>query len=85
MIYPTRAAVLVTAAGAPVALAVAVLAPGRWYVSLAWPLAMLVLTALDALLGAKPAAATADLRLPRSASGVPIASRLTLRCLGFRE
>jgi uncharacterized protein (DUF58 family) len=68
MIYPTRAAVLATAAGAPVALAVAVLAPGRWYAGLAWPIAVLVLTAIDVLLGAAPKAATADLRLPRSAS-----------------
>ena len=68
MIYPTRAAVLVTAAGAPVALAVAVLAPGRWYAGLAWPLAMLVLTLVDALLGAGPKAGSAELRLPRAAS-----------------
>ena len=68
MISPTRAAVLVTAAGAPVALAVAVLAPGRWYAGLAWPLAMLVLTLVDALLGAGPKAGSAELRLPRAAS-----------------
>ena len=68
MIYPTRSAVLATAAGAPVALAVAVLEPGRWYAGLAWPLAMLLLTLLDAVLGAAPAAASAELRLPRYAS-----------------
>jgi uncharacterized protein (DUF58 family) len=68
LIYPTRAAVLATAAGAPVALAVAVLAPGRWYAGLAWPLAMLVLSLIDALVGPRPRAATAELRLPRSAS-----------------
>jgi uncharacterized protein (DUF58 family) len=47
---------------------VAVLAPGRWYAGLAWPLAMLVLTLVDALLGARSTTATAELRLPRSAS-----------------
>lgn len=68
MIYPTRAAVLATAAGAPVALAVAVLAPGRWYAGLAWPVALLVLTLVDALIGARPASGSAELRLPHSAS-----------------
>ena len=67
MITPTRAAVLATAMGAPVALAIAVLTPERWYAGLAWPVAVLVLTLIDALLGAAPAAATAELKLPRSA------------------
>jgi uncharacterized protein (DUF58 family) len=56
------------AAGAPVALAVAVLAPGRWCAGLAWPLAVIVLCVIDALLGARTSAATAELRLPRSPS-----------------
>jgi len=68
MLYPTRAAVLATAAGAPVALAIAVLAPERWYAGLAWPFAVVVLTLLDALRGAGPATASVELRLPRSAS-----------------
>ncbi len=68
MIYPTRASVLVTAAGAPFALAIAVLAPERWYAGLAWPLAMLLLTALDTVVGAHPKAGTAALELPRAAS-----------------
>ena len=49
MIYPTRSAVIATAAGAPVALAVAAIMPGRWFLALAWPLAMVLLFALDAL------------------------------------
>ena len=49
MIYPTRSAVIVTAAGAPVALALAAIMPGRWFLALAWPLAMVLLFALDAL------------------------------------
>lgn len=67
MLYPTRAAVLATAAGAPLALAVAVFAPERWYAGLAWPAAVLILTLIDALLGAGPATASAVLKLPRSA------------------
>lgn len=68
MITPTRAAVFATAAGAPVALAVAVLAPERWYAGLAWPLAVVLLTLLDGLRGSGPRAGSAELRLPRSAS-----------------
>ena len=49
MIYPTRSAVIATAAGAPVALAVAAIMPGRWFLALAWPLAIILLFALDAL------------------------------------
>jgi len=49
LIYPTRSAVIATAAGAPVALAVAAIMPGRWFLALAWPLAIILLFALDAL------------------------------------
>ena len=62
MIYPTRTAVIATAAGAPFALVFAALQPGRWYLALAWPLAILVLCAFDALQGF--ATATAGLDLP---------------------
>lgn len=48
MIYPTRWAVLATAAGAPFALAVAAIMPDRWHIALAWPLAVLLLCAFDA-------------------------------------
>src|SRR6478736_996700 len=67
MLYPTRAAVLATAAGAPVALAIAVLAPERWYAGLAWPFAVVVLTLVDALRGAGPPMASVELSLPRTA------------------
>ena len=60
MIYPTRAAVLATAAGAPVALAVAAAAPGRWFLALAWPLAVLLLCVVDALRGAGRSTARVD-------------------------
>ncbi|PTS77664.1 DUF58 domain-containing protein, partial [Sphingomonas sp. HMWF008] len=49
MIYPTRTAVLAAAAGAPFALLVAVALPDRWYVGLAWPIAVLALTLVDGL------------------------------------
>jgi uncharacterized protein (DUF58 family) len=68
VISPTRGAVLATAAGAPVALAIAVLAPERWFAGLAWPAAVLLLTLIDALIGEGPRAASVDLRLPRAAS-----------------
>ena len=49
MIYPTRWAVIATSVGAPIALAVAAAMPGRWFLALAWPLAILLLCAFDAL------------------------------------
>jgi len=71
LIYPTRMAVLAAAIGAPVALLVALLFPGRWYAGLGWPLAVMVLVAADALLGRGRASAT--LALPHAASvGVPL-------------
>ena len=54
-VYPTRAAVLLAALGAPVALLVAVLAPGRWYAGLLWPLLVVALTLADAVLGSRRA------------------------------
>ncbi|MGE5722216.1 MAG: DUF58 domain-containing protein [Sphingomonadales bacterium] len=53
MIYPTRAAVVAAAAGAPFALLTAAFAPDRWYLGLAWPVAVLALAALDAVTGAR--------------------------------
>jgi uncharacterized protein (DUF58 family) len=61
LIYPTRAAVIATAAGAPVALVVAAIAPGRWFLALAWPLAVIMLCAVDALRARGPAKARVDL------------------------
>ena len=60
MIYPTRSAVIATAAGAPVALAVAAVAPGRWFLALAWPLAVIVLCLVDALRARGPGRARVD-------------------------
>lgn len=60
MIYPTRTAVIATAAGAPLALAFAAVQPGRWFVALAWPLAIVLLTLLDAVRGIASATARVD-------------------------
>ena len=61
MIYPTRSAVIATAAGAPIGLAFAAMQPGRWYLAFAWPLAILLLCAFDALRGFSSASASVDL------------------------
>ncbi len=61
MIYPTRTAVIATAAGAPVALAVAAAMPGRWFLALAWPLAIVLLCVIDAFRGIGSATARVDL------------------------
>jgi uncharacterized protein (DUF58 family) len=53
LIYPTRAAVMAAAAGVPFTFAVAALMPERWYVGMAWPLAVLLLTLADALAAAR--------------------------------
>ena len=60
MIYPTRTAVIATAAGAPFALAFAAIEPGRWILALAWPLAIVLLTAFDAVRGIGGASARFD-------------------------
>lgn len=79
MIYPTRAAILIVGAGAPLALLVAVFAPAHWYAGLAWPVAVLLLAGADALAGPRPAQATARLDLPRDAAvGEEIAATVTV-------
>jgi uncharacterized protein (DUF58 family) len=61
LIYPTRAAVIATAAGAPIALIFVAMQPGRWVLAAAWPLAILLLTLLDAMRGNAPASARVDM------------------------
>ncbi len=68
MIYPTRAAILTAAAGAPVALLGALLLPGRWYAALAWPVAVLALVAFDGMRGLRRGGVQARLDAPRTAS-----------------
>ena len=65
MIYPTKRAVIATAAGAPFALGIAAVAPGRWALGLAWPVAMLLLCVIDALRGLGNG--SARIELPRAA------------------
>jgi uncharacterized protein (DUF58 family) len=60
LIYPTRAAVIATAAGVPVALAVAAAAPGQWFLALAWPAAIILLCVIDALRATGSANARVD-------------------------
>jgi uncharacterized protein (DUF58 family) len=60
LIYPTRLAVIAAAAGAPIALAVAAAMPGNWFLTLAWPLAILLLCAFDANRSAGRASARID-------------------------
>jgi uncharacterized protein (DUF58 family) len=60
LIYPTRTAVIATAAGAPLALGFAAIEPGRWFLALAWPLTMILLCVFDAMRGAASATAQVD-------------------------
>lgn len=79
MIYPTRLAIWAAAAGAPVALLVAVLLPARWYAGLAWPAAVLLLAIADALFGARLGQAAIRIDLPRNAGvGTDIDAKLTV-------
>jgi hypothetical protein len=77
LIYPTRTAVLAAAAGAPVALLVAVLMPSRWYAGLAWPAAVLLLTLLDAITGVRKGSARID-RLPSVSVGATVDAKVTV-------
>ena len=78
MIYPTRLSVAAAAAGAPVALLLAVSVPGHWYLGLAWPLSVALLTLADGFTGGRHG--TVSLAIPRTASvGEPIAATVTAR------
>jgi uncharacterized protein (DUF58 family) len=83
VIYPTRTAVLAAAAGAPFALLVAVALPDRWFVGLAWPIAVLALTAFDALSAAR--AGSASLTVPPTAPvGATIDATVSVTLAGPR-
>lgn len=64
MIYPTRRAVAITAAGAPLALLVGLATPAWWTLAPAWIGACIALVLLDALLGASPSGVSLDLSAP---------------------
>jgi len=68
MIYPTRMAILAAAAGVPLTLLAAIAFPDAWAAALAWPLAVLLLTLADALMGARPGAATIRVETPEGAN-----------------
>jgi uncharacterized protein (DUF58 family) len=68
LIYPTRASILTAAAGVPVALLVGVFAPNWWHMGIAWPVAILLLTLVDAMTGVRPASAQVRITVPRTAS-----------------
>lgn len=72
-LYPTARAVLLMAAGAPVALIVGVVAPALWTIGFAWMLLVVLLLAADAMLAPGRDTVTADLVVPGSA---PVGSRI---------
>ncbi len=81
MIYPARAAVWAAVAGAPLTLALAVAMPDRWYAGLAWPVAVLALTLVDALIGGRRV--TAAVAMPATVSvGEPFDIDITARFVG---
>jgi uncharacterized protein (DUF58 family) len=83
LIYPTRLAVVAAAAGGPLSLLVAAAAPQYWYAGAGWALAVVLLTALDALL--VPRGATLEIEAPRFGYvGETRALALTVRFAGGR-
>ena len=64
MIYPTRRAIFLALAGAPVLLAVGVLAPGFWLAGVIWAGLSLLLLLVDAALGADRRRVEAELKAP---------------------
>ncbi len=64
MIYPTARAVVLAALGAPLALALGLVAPGLWVAGLAWLVLLLGLILIDALLGPSRAAASVSAETP---------------------
>ncbi len=78
MIYPTRRAVLLMAAGAPVALLLALVAPGLWSVALAWIGVVVVLAAADAWMAAPIGSVGFTLEAPVSLAAVGAAQSAVL-------
>jgi uncharacterized protein (DUF58 family) len=78
VIYPTRRAVLLMAAGAPLALALALAAPGMWSAALAWIAVVVLLAAADAWLAAPIGSVGFSLEAPTSLSAVGAAQPAVL-------
>jgi uncharacterized protein (DUF58 family) len=72
VIYPTRRAIVATALGAPVALAVGLISPGWWIAAAAWVLAAVSLMLFDAWLAPSPGELTVDVTSP---SGLGVGRR----------
>ncbi len=66
MIYPTRRAIVLAFAGAPVVVAVGLAAPHLWTLGAGWALAVVALMLADAWLAASPRRLTLDLAAPAS-------------------
>jgi uncharacterized protein (DUF58 family) len=66
MIYPTRRAIGLAAAGAPPALLAGLIAPGYWAVAGGWIALILGLVLVDALIGPARSEATLTLETPRA-------------------
>jgi uncharacterized protein (DUF58 family) len=66
MIYPTRRAIVLAIAGAPVVLGVALAAPGLWTLGAAWGLGAVALVLVDAWLAASPGKLSLELGAPHS-------------------
>jgi len=64
VIYPTRRAVFLLAAGVPVALLLALIAPGMWVAGPAWALAIAGLLGVDGWLAPQQSAARFELQAP---------------------
>jgi uncharacterized protein (DUF58 family) len=64
MIYPSRNAILLAAAGAPVALVLGLAAPGWWVAGAAWALFAFGLVLADALMGASRGTLDAEVKSP---------------------
>ena len=81
MIYPTRRAIILALAGAPVLLAVGVLAPGFWLAGVIWAGLSLLLLLVDAALGADRRRVQARLDAPPGLSVGAMADAVA--CISF--
>ncbi len=80
MIYPTRRAVILMAAGAPVALTAGVLLPVGWLAGPVWVAGLALLVALDAMAGGSRAGLELQApEPPRAAVGRPGLAALAIR------
>ena len=86
MITPTRRAVWLAAAGAPLAMAFGLLAPALWITGPAWVLALMVLMVADGALAARRGEAAFSLQTPDelAAAGAPGEARLAVSFAGRR-